>query len=102
MIRNLLIAILVPVGIALLRQVVYEHLAAGMARRRRKQTRSRGTSAMTREEALATLGITDSHPSHEDIDGAWRHLMRGVHPDSGGSALLAQRLNEARHILKNS
>lgn len=102
MIRNLLIAILVPVGIALLRQVVYELLATGMAQKRRKKKPQRGSSAMTREEALATLGITDARPSHEDIDAAWRHLMRGVHPDSGGSALLAQRLNEARDILKNS
>ena len=102
MLRTLLIAVLVPVGIALLRQVVYDQLAAGMARRRREKTRQHGSSAMTREEALATLGITNSRPSHEDIDAAWRHLMRGVHPDSGGSALLAQRLNEARHILKNS
>jgi hypothetical protein len=53
---------------------------------------------MTREEAFQVLGL---HPgaSETDIRAAHRRLMRGAHPDQGGSDWLAARINQARDVL---
>lgn len=53
---------------------------------------------LTRAEALAILGLEEGATSAE-IRGAHRRLMRGAHPDQGGSAWLAARLNAARDLL---
>jgi hypothetical protein len=53
---------------------------------------------MSRQEAFEVLGL---HPgaSATDIKEAHRRLMRGAHPDAGGSDWLAARINQARDIL---
>jgi len=53
---------------------------------------------MTPDEAYEVLGL---HPgaSPADIKEAHRRLMRGAHPDAGGSDWLAARINQARDIL---
>ena len=53
---------------------------------------------MTREEALAVLGLSDG-ATHDDIRAANRRLIQRMHPDAGGSADLAARINRARDIL---
>ncbi|WP_135468156.1 J domain-containing protein [Crenalkalicoccus roseus] len=53
---------------------------------------------MTREEALAVLGLREG-ATPEEIRAAHRRLMRSAHPDSGGSDWLAARINEARDVL---
>ena len=57
-----------------------------------------GRSGMTREEALAVLGL---RPGADEaaIRDAHRRLMRVAHPDNGGSDWLASRLNQARDTL---
>jgi DnaJ family protein C protein 19 len=56
------------------------------------------SATMSREEAYEVLGL---HPgaSETDIREAHRRLMRGAHPDAGGSDWLAARINQARDIL---
>lgn len=54
--------------------------------------------AMTREEALAILGLQPG-ATEEEIRAAHRRLMRAAHPDSGGSDWLASRINQARDRL---
>ncbi|MFI4933668.1 MAG: DnaJ domain-containing protein [Caulobacterales bacterium] len=54
--------------------------------------------SMSRAEALATLGVTSS-AGREEIEAAYRRLMRRVHPDQGGATGLAARLNAAREML---
>ncbi len=53
---------------------------------------------MTREEALAALGLSEG-ATPEAIKAAHRRLIQRVHPDVGGSADLAARINRAKDIL---
>ena len=53
---------------------------------------------MDRAEAYEVLGLSPD-ASQEQIQAAYRRLMQRLHPDHGGSAYLAARLNQARTIL---
>lgn len=53
---------------------------------------------MTREEAWAVLGLEPGAPEAE-IRAAYLRLMQAAHPDKGGSAWLATRVNQARDLL---
>ncbi|MGA1370791.1 MAG: DnaJ domain-containing protein [Pseudomonadales bacterium] len=55
-------------------------------------------TAMSRREALHVLGLEEDATDAAIIE-AHRRLMQRVHPDRGGSAFLAQQLNEARRVL---
>ena len=55
-------------------------------------------SAMRPSEARALLGLGEG-ASLEDIRAAHRRLIVKVHPDAGGSAGLATRVNAARDAL---
>ena len=54
--------------------------------------------AMSRQEAYEVLGLRPG-ASDSDIREAHIRLMRGAHPDAGGSDWLASRVNQARDIL---
>jgi hypothetical protein len=56
------------------------------------------TGAMTHEEAYKILGL-EAGATAADVRQAHRRLMQRVHPDLGGNAFLAQRVNEARDVL---
>ena len=57
-----------------------------------------GGGRMSRQEALAVLGLAEG-ASEDEIRAAHRRLMRAAHPDGGGSDWLAARVNEARDVL---
>jgi hypothetical protein len=53
---------------------------------------------MSRDEALAVLGLSEG-ASDEEIRAAHRRLIQRMHPDVGGSADLAARINRAKDVL---
>jgi hypothetical protein len=63
-----------------------------------KQEGAAGFAGMTRQEAYQILGL-EPGASQEEIHKAWRRLIKGVHPDSGGSEFLAAKINAARDLL---
>lgn len=60
--------------------------------------RAGDTGAMTRVDALAVLGLQED-ASDDEIRNAYSALIKKVHPDRGGSAYLASRVNLARDVL---
>ncbi len=78
-------------------------LGAGLAVSARRRAPRRGspeTAAMSMEEARSLLGVGPDAPLAE-IESAYRRLMRRVHPDVGGAAGLAIKLNLARARLRS-
>ena len=56
---------------------------------------------MSVAEARDVLGV-GPQASADEINAAWRQLLKKHHPDQGGSADYTRRLNEARKaLLKN-
>ena len=45
------------------------------------------------------LGYGPDYDDPEDIDRAYRHAAKKLHPDAGGSTADFQRLQEARRLL---
>ena len=62
------------------------------------KARQASTGAMSRDEALAVLGLK-SGATNEDIKNAHRRLMKDFHPDRGGSDYIAAKINQAKDIL---
>ncbi|MCP8882100.1 DnaJ domain-containing protein [Devosia sp. XJ19-1] len=62
------------------------------------QGASNGAAGDAVREAYAVLGLKPG-ASDEDIKSAHRELMKGVHPDHGGSEFLAAKINDARDLL---
>ena len=60
--------------------------------------KARAGSGMTREEALATLGLPGG-ATRDEIKAAHHRLMKKLHPDQGGSNHLAAQVNQAKDLL---
>ncbi len=60
--------------------------------------RARRPMSMADHEAYHVLGLAEG-ASREEITRAHRRLMKQHHPDHGGSAAMAARVNEAKDVL---
>ena len=56
---------------------------------------------MSTYDAMEILGLKGK-PSEEDVEEAYKRLMKKVHPDQQGSEGLAKNLNQAKETLLNS
>ena len=57
-----------------------------------------GQGTMSRIEAFAVLGL-EPGASDTEIRQAHHRLMKGMHPDKGGSTFLATKINQAKDLL---
>ena len=77
---------------------VYEDSWQEQAGAQSRQQQANTGGDMSREEALQILGLA-ADASEDDIIEAHRRLIQKLHPDRGGSAYLAARINLAKDIL---
>ncbi len=71
-----------------------------MAKGQKEQKTTPPRDGMTRQEALAILGLEEG-ARPEEIKVAYHRLIAQVHPDKGGSDYLASQINQAKDILLN-
>ncbi len=58
-------------------------------------------TGMSADEACEILGVPAS-ASPEDIENAYRRVMKSAHPDHGGSDWMAAKVNQAKDVLLGS
>ncbi len=71
---------------------------SGAAKNEQSEPSSRPTAGMSRDEAFKVLGLAEG-ASGAEIRAAHHRLIASLHPDKGGSAYLAAKINEARDVL---
>lgn len=91
---------LAAIIVAVLLPFVIAHYAGPPGKQRRRTAKketppSVHSSELTRKQALDILGLGEQ-AGEDDIKQAYRHLMNRMHPDHGGTAWMAERLNAAR------
>jgi hypothetical protein len=59
------------------------------------------TTGMSADEACEILGV-ESGATPEEIESAYRRVMKSAHPDHGGSDWMAAKVNQAKDLLLGS
>lgn len=63
-----------------------------------QQANTGSSGGLSRQEALAVLGLAEG-ATDEEIIAAHRQLIQKLHPDRGGNDYLAAKINEAKDFL---
>lgn len=56
---------------------------------------------MNQREAMLILGITNTKITEKELKSKHTKIMISNHPDRGGSIFIANKVNEARDLLKD-
>lgn len=94
----MLLKILLFAGLVLALLLGVAYLNRGR-RQSNRTSRPPSHTLMDRQQARGVLGLEEGPLTEEDVISAHRRLMQRVHPDKGGSSVLAQQLNEAKRVL---
>lgn len=90
---------LIPIGIGLLSPLLGDSIPGmGRGRQSRSAPPRPPSGLMSAKEAAKVLGVTEA-ASRDEIEAAYKAMMKRVHPDAGGSDGLAARVQEARDVL---
>lgn len=88
-----------PAGLALLEPYLDRRLPGWREHAERDaHARARGAAEMSEEEAYQVLGL-EPGAGPEAVRESHRRLIKRLHPDQGGSASLAARVNLAKDVL---
>lgn len=55
---------------------------------------------MSKAEARLILGVAED-ATMEDVEQAYKHLLKKLHPDTGGSDYLTQQIIQAKKVLED-
>lgn len=79
-------------------RTIFSKLMQDVQNRAQNEAPTGTRESLSRREALEILGL-GSTADREQIVAAYHRLMKHSHPDRGGSAYFAQKLNQARDKL---
>lgn len=89
---------LIPIGIGLLAPTLGISIPGYGQQRNPGSSSPSSQGGMTTQEARKVLGVSPD-ASRDDIQKAYKDMMKRVHPDAGGSDGLASQVQQARDIL---
>ena len=79
-------------------RTIFNKVMNDMQNKAHEAPHRRSDNTLSRKEAFEILGLSQDAP-REQIVAAYHRLMKNAHPDKGGSAYFAQKLNQARDKL---
>ena len=79
-------------------RTIFHKVMNDVQNRAREASQKTPDGTLSRKEAFEILGLSPDAP-REQIISAYHRLMKNAHPDKGGSAYFAQKLNQARDKL---
>jgi hypothetical protein len=94
-----LLKILLFAGLVLMLLVGVSYLSRARHQQSSRPRSKNSPNLMDSQQARGVLGMEDGPITAEAVIAAHRRLMQRVHPDKGGSQVLAQQLNEAKRVL---
>ena len=93
-----LIAGLIAVASRLSQLAVYFPVLKALLPKEPSATDAAGLGEMTRQQAAQILGVSIDAKT-DDVKQAHKRLIQKLHPDRGGSEVLAKQINQARDVL---
>ena len=98
MLAKLFVIFLVSVFLVMIFLVARIKYSEYQLRKLKGKSRAAHKDYVKVQEALELLDLS-KNPTKNEIDQAYKRMMRVYHPDRGGSKFVAARINVARDVL---